>query len=107
MTIENSQKILASKNGWILLSPRLKMVIVEWLNDKLGIEIDEEDVKKIERLDELIAFMLEDYDDLVFEWRIRDPVFAMGRNLQHAYENFEPDIYDDDEVIFTGHWQAV
>jgi hypothetical protein len=89
----------------IYLSPRLKEAIINWLSDRLSLELELVDVDKIENLDELIAFMLEDDDNLLFNFRVREPAFAMGKNAQHACENYSPEIYDEDEIIFTGYWQ--
>ena len=51
--------------------------------------------------------MDEDGQNLLFNFRIRDPEFAMGRNAQHACENYERDVYEEDEIVFTGYWQHV
>ena len=99
----NSESIVET----ISLSLRLRDTIIDWLFDRMSLEISREDVANIERLDELIAFMLEDDDSIIFQFRIRDPEYAMGRNDQHACENYMSDGYDEDEIVFTGYWQHV
>ena len=91
----------------VSLSLRLKNSIIDWLFENLSLEITLEDIDKIDRLDELIAYMIEENYNLLFNFRIRDPEFAMGRNAQHACEHYERDVYDEDDVIFTGYWQHV
>lgn len=91
----------------ISLSLRLKNSIIDWLFENLSLELISEDIDKIERLDELIAYMIDENYNLLFQFRIGDPVYAMGRNAQHACENYMSDGYEDDEIIFTGYWQHV
>ena len=91
----------------ISLSLKLKNSIKEWLSDNLSLEITLEDIDKIERLDELIAYMIDENYNLLFQFRIRDPEYAMGENAQHACEHYMPNIWEEDAIIFTGYWQHV
>jgi len=90
----------------IIISEELKSCIVEILNDRFDLEVNNLDLEKIEKFDDFLIALLSGRN-LRFQFRVRDPEFAWGENSEEALEHFEPIIYDDDEQLFTGDWEVV
>ena len=88
------------------VNKKLKQAIIDWFSDCQSLEITLEEVDKIKDKHQLLIEMLKN-SEIYFEFRIRDPEYSFGRNGQHAIENYDGSMYDDDEIIFTGHWQIM
>lgn len=91
----------------ISLNEDIRYAMLKYLNDLFYLDISEEELLRMHRMEHLIACMIRGEEDLIFQWEVARPVYIMGRNLKDAYERDDGGDVCEEDPIFTGYWQEL